>query len=97
MYVILTSKPGQFHTDLVDGLTAEETYRYLFCGRETARYVIAHLARELKVPVIEDTPPHITNHVPSKFLERFETLEAARQELQTLTRFGTLDARLERC
>jgi len=97
MYVILTSKLGQFHTDPVDGLVVEERYRYVFCGRETARFAIARLEREVKVPVMEDTPPHVTNHVPSKFLERFDTLEAARRELETLTRFGSLDARLERC
>lgn len=96
MYVILTSKAGKFHTQPVDGLHVEETWRYLFCGRETARFAIARLEREVKVPVVEDEPPHVTNHVPSKFLERFDTLEAARRELETLTRFGTLDARLER-
>ena len=32
MYVILTSKPGQFSTEIVDGLRPLEAYDYLFYG-----------------------------------------------------------------
>ena len=30
MYVILTSKPGKFRTEIIDGLRTLEVYDYLF-------------------------------------------------------------------
>ena len=38
----------------------------------------------------------MVNRVPSKFLEAFASLEAARQELVHLTRFGSIDTTLTR-
>jgi hypothetical protein len=88
MYVILTSKPGQFRTEIVDGLTPVEAWDYQFCGRIRARFVIAELTRETKLRVVDEAPPPVVNLVPTKFLERFETVEDARSELQHLARFG---------
>lgn len=95
MFVILTSKPGKFRTELVDGLRACETYDYRFYGTLQSRFVIAELLRPVKLRVIDETPPERISEVPSKFLPQFETLEAARNELRHLTRFGTMDTRLE--
>jgi len=55
---------------------------------------VGELLRETKVQVIEDGPGGTTNQVPSKFLERFDSLEQARSELQHLCQFGALDATL---
>lgn len=88
MYVILTSKPGQFRTELVDGLTAVEAWDYLFHGVRRARFVIAALERETKVRVVDEAPPPVVNMVPTKFLEHFDSLEDARKELAHLTSFG---------
>ncbi|WP_020204124.1 MULTISPECIES: hypothetical protein [Cupriavidus] len=101
MYVILSSKPGQFRTELVDGLVAVEAYDYLFYGRKTAQYVIAELAHPVKLKVVEETEadsaaPPLINYVPSKFLEKFDTLEDARQELRHLASFGSMDIALVR-
>ena len=55
MYVILTSKPGQFSTEIVDGLRPLEAYDYLFYGQTKAHFVIAELLEErTKIRVIED-------------------------------------------
>lgn len=94
MYVILTSKPGQFRTELAPGLQPVEAYDYLFYGKRKARFVIAALERETKVPVIDEVFPPVRNLVPSKFLERFESVEAARRELAHLTAFGSMQAEL---
>ena len=96
MYVILSSKAGVYHTSLNDALRPCETYDYLFCGQKKARYVIAELLREGKIRVTDETPPIVTTEVPSKFLPRFPTIEAARNELRQLVRFGTMDAVLEK-
>lgn len=96
MYVILTSKPGQFRTELVDGLRRLESFDYLFFGRCKARFVIAELQAECKVTVIDETPPEVVNHVPTRFLEKFETLSLARDALRQLVREGDPDVTLVR-
>ena len=84
MFVILTSKPGQFRTELGDHLQPVESYDYLFCGRKRAQFVIATLLAEAKTRIVEECTPPIVNYVPSKFLPRFDSLDAARDELKTL-------------
>lgn len=100
MFVILTSKPGQFRTEPVPGVEPVETYEYLFYGRPKAIFVIATLHAAVKVPVIDETggpdAPPVVNHVPSKFLERFDTLDAARAALQALAHFGSMDLSLRK-
>jgi hypothetical protein len=95
MYVILTSKPGQFRTEVVDGLLPVEAYDYIFGSTRKAHFVIAELTREIKVKVVDEVEPPVVNHVPSKFLEKFDSVEGARLELQHLTRFGSVRATLE--
>jgi hypothetical protein len=86
VFVILTSKPGQFTTELGDKMELIEEYDYLFCGRKRAHYVIAKLAGEVKVRIVDSSTPPVTNHVPSKFLPKFDSVEKARRELEQLTR-----------
>lgn len=93
-YVILTSKPGQFRTEPGPGLKLLEAYDYWFCGRVRAHFVIAELEQPTRVRVIDEAPPETVNLVPSKFLEAFDSLAAARRELDTLGRFGTMDVAL---
>jgi hypothetical protein len=94
MYVILTSKPGLFRTELVDGLKPVATYDYLFGGRKRAEFVIAELVRDVRLRIIDETDPPLLNEVPSKFLEKFDTVEAAWRELKHLVAFGGMDAEL---
>jgi hypothetical protein len=97
MYVILTSKPGQFRTEIVEGLRPLEAYDYLFYGAKKATFVIAELVKETKIKVIDEAwSPQIVNNVPTKFLEKFETPELAFRELQHLTTFGTMDTSLRK-
>jgi hypothetical protein len=76
----LTSKPGQFRTELVDG----------------AHFVIAELTREVKIRIIDEASSPVVNLVPSKFLPRFASLEKARAELEQLAGNGAVDAELLR-
>ncbi len=95
MYVILTSKPGQFRTELVPGLKPVEAFDYIFYGKCRARFVIAELAAETKVRVVDEVFPPVLNLVPSKFLEKFDSVEAARRELAHLTSFGNMQVELQ--
>ncbi|SCB17826.1 ferredoxin [Cupriavidus alkaliphilus] len=94
MFVLLTSRPGQFRTEPTDGLTAVEAYDYLFYGKATARFVIAELAAETRVRIREETPPGIVNLVSTRFLDKYATLEAARDALHQLASFGSMDIAL---
>lgn len=97
MYVILTSKPGQFRTEIVEGLRPLVAYDYLFYGVRKATFVVAELLKETKIKVIDEAwSPPIVNNVPSKFLEKFETPELAFRELQHLTTFGKMDTSLRK-
>lgn len=97
VYVILTSKPGQFHTELNDALQPVEAYDYVFYGRKRARYVIATLSGDTKIRIVEESASPTVNLVPSKFLPHFDTLELARAELQQLAHFGSADIALVKC
>ncbi|MBP0619130.1 ferredoxin [Cupriavidus consociatus] len=94
MFVLLTSRPGQFRTEPTDGMTAVEAYDYVFYGKRTARFVIAELAADTRVRVQEETPPGVVNLVSTRFLEKYATLEAARAALRELASFGTMDIAL---
>ena len=95
MYVILTSKPGKFRTEIVDGVKPLEAYDYLFYGDKKAHFVIAELQKDTKIRVIEEGTA-IVNDVPSKFFEKFETVERAFAELKHLTNFGHVEATLKK-
>jgi len=97
MYVILTSKPGQYKTEISEDLQPVEAYDYLFCGRKRAHFVIANLEREARICIVDESSPPVVNRVPSKFLQKFETVEAARRELNSLTRFGGMGVSLVKC
>ena len=94
MFVILTSKPGQFHTELADGMREIESYDYLFCGRKRAQFVIAEIAEDARITIVDESSPPVVNRVPAKFLPRFDSVDKARRELQQLVRFGRMDLSL---
>lgn len=93
MYVVLTSKPGQYRTEPGADIELLEAWDYILCGRLRARFHIGRLLRETRVRVVDQDG--IVNAVPSKFLERFDTQERARRELDHLCAFGALDAHLQ--
>lgn len=93
-YVILTSKPGQFRTELSPGLTPVESYEFHAHGRLRARFVIAELAHETRLRVVDEAATPILNLVPSRLVPHFASVAAARAELQHLTRFGSQEATL---
>jgi hypothetical protein len=96
MFVVLTTKPGEFRTEITRGLQPVESYDYIFYGRKRANFTIAELSDEIKIRIVEDEPPQIVNDVPSKLFEHFNTIEEARSELNTLTHYGTMDIKLKK-
>ena len=96
MFTILTSKPGQFRTEPGEGMQPVESWDYLFYGRQRARFDIVEMQQEARVRVIDLAGEPIVNLVPTKFLEKFATIEAARDSLHKLATFGAMDIKLVR-
>jgi hypothetical protein len=94
MYVILTSKPGQFRTEPGANLRPVESYDYFAHGRNRARFVIAEVLRPGKISVVDEGEPAVVNAVPSKLFPKFDSLEKARQELNQLAHSGNGKTRL---
>lgn len=96
MYVVLTTRPGEFRTEITRGLKPVESYDYIFYGRKRASFTIAELDEAIKIRIVEDDAPFSINDVPSKLFEKFDTLDEARAELNTLTHYGTMDIKLKK-
>lgn len=98
MYVVLTTKPGEFRTEITSGLKPVESYDYIFYGRKRASFTIAKLTdqTQTRIRIVEDEPPQIENNVPCKLFEKFDSVEDARHELKTLTTYGSMDIQLKR-
>ncbi|RTL72936.1 MAG: ferredoxin [Hyphomicrobiales bacterium] len=94
MYVILTDKPGEFHTEIGPGFEPVSAFDYLFYGHKRARFTIARLEKDVRMRLIDEANPGLVNIVPTKFLEKFDSVEEAREELSSLTSFGGMDTRL---
>ena len=66
----------------------------MFYGRLRAVFQIIQTEADIRLVITEEAPPHIVNRVPSKFLEKFSSLEDARKALRHLTQFGNIEASL---
>ena len=95
-YVILTNRPGSFHTELGADVVAAEAYDYVFFGRTKAHFVIAELRRETKIAVIDEAYPPTVSLIPSKLLKKYASIAEARRELECLAKPSSVDVSLVR-
>ena len=87
-YIVLTNK-DTFQTILKnDGLEPVETYHFYFFEQLKAKYTIAKvLDDKIKIQLFEVFEgKEYVNHIAVKFFEKFETIEAAREELYEIVR-----------
>ena len=85
-YVILTGKPGIFHTEIGPDTRAVESYDYVFHGRTRAHFVIAILEQETRIMVVDEGQPPTFSHVPSKLLKKYASIAEARRDLEQLVK-----------
>lgn len=83
-YVILTGRPGIFHTEIAPGMRALERYDYVFNGRVKVQFAIASLAHETKITIVDDGEPPTFSHVPSKLLKKYPSVLEARRDIEQL-------------
>ena len=95
-YVILTDKPGLFHTEIGADMRVLERYDYVFHGRTRAHFVIAALERETRIAIIDYGQPRTVSQVPSKLLKKYASLTEARRDLDQLVNSELPGARLLR-
>jgi hypothetical protein len=93
MYIILTSKPGQYRSEAGEGIRPLDDYAYWYGGRHVATFSIAELDGRPRVRIVEENDAATVNLVPVKFYEHFESYEAALHSLHELVDAAT-DARL---
>ena len=95
-FVILTDKEGVFRTEPNPSLRPVEAYDYFFYGQYRARFTLAEVVQETRLRIAEVDAGSPVNLVPSRLLEHFDTLEAARKELSSLTSYGRMDTQLRK-
>ena len=83
-FVILSAKPGIFHTEIGPDTPAVERYDYLFHGRIRARFVIAQLLKATRIRIIDEGQPPTVSQVPSKLLKKYASVADARRDLEAL-------------
>jgi hypothetical protein len=96
MYIVLTSRPGQYRSEPTSGITPVETHDYFYGARHVAEFVVAQLEGDSRVRIVEETGPQTVNLVPTKFFEKFATLRDALQSIEDLTGHGHEEARVSR-
>lgn len=87
-YIVLTNK-DTFKTILKnDGFEPVETYDFYFFENLKASYTIAKVLDEnTKIQLIEEfEAKEYINNIGVKFFEKFETIEAAREELHEIVK-----------
>lgn len=89
MYVLITSKPGEYDAIPGDGVTPVKRFDYFFYDKRRASYVIAEVkSPSARVDIRELGEQGTCNSVPIKFFESFESVEDAENELAGLAQVG---------
>jgi hypothetical protein len=94
MYITLTSKPGQFNSEISGSAILIEAYDYFFYKDLRAKFVIYQIDSDVRVKISDETPPMVTNYISSKFLKKFFSIEEARAELNTLAPINNQNIKL---
>lgn len=97
MYIVLTSKPGQYRTEAGPGTTVLCSYEYRFYNKTKAIFSIAHINDEARVIITEEGEGGTINNIPTRQMEKFDSEQAALNELVGLTQFGSIQAELIPC
>ncbi|VVE37931.1 ferredoxin [Pandoraea horticolens] len=96
MYIVLTSRPGEYRSEPTPGITPVETHDYYYGTRHVAAFVVAKLDAQARVRIVEEVAPQGVNLVPTKFYEKFESVSEAVASLEALVGHEHAQARLSR-
>ncbi|SUA89494.1 Ferredoxin [Pandoraea pulmonicola] len=96
MYIVLTSRPGQYRSEPTPGITPIETHDYFYGTRHVAAFVVAKLDAQARVRIVDESVPDEANLVPTKFFEKFDSVSEAVASLESLVGREHALARLRR-
>ncbi|SUA74766.1 1,2-phenylacetyl-CoA epoxidase, subunit E [Pandoraea pnomenusa] len=96
MYIVLTSRPGQYRSEPTPGITPVETHDYFYGARHVAAFVVAKLDGTSRVRIVDEADPDRANLVPTKFFESFDSVSEAVASLEALVGRDHAQARLSR-
>lgn len=96
MYIVLTSRPGEYRSEPTLGITPVETHDYYYGKRHVAAFVVAKLEGQARVRIVEEAAPYGANLVPTKFYEKFGSVSEAMTSLEALVGHEHAQARLSR-
>jgi ferredoxin len=96
MYIVLTSRPGQYRSEPTAGITPVETHDYFYGARHVAAFVVAKLDGTSRVRIVDEADPDRANLVPTKFFESFDSVSEAVASLEALVGRDHAQARLSR-
>lgn len=97
MFIVLTTKPGEYRTEAGEGTTVLSSYEYKFYNKTKAIFSIAQIEEGARVVIIEDGEGGTINSIPTRQMEKFTSVEEALNELESLTQFGSIEAELVPC
>lgn len=97
MYVVLTSKPGEYRIEAGPGTTVLSSYEYRFYNQIKAVFSIARIEEGARVVITEEGEGGTVNNIPTRQMEKFDSEAAAFKELEGLTQFGSIQAELIPC
>jgi hypothetical protein len=96
MFVLITSKMGEYQAEPESGLTPVKHYDYYFYNKKKAEICIARVDSDsARVRITEVGDRGARNSIPIKFFESFDSLQHAEKELQHLASSTTLDVALK--
>jgi hypothetical protein len=100
MYIVLTSRPGQYRSEPTEGITPVETHDYFYGQRHVAAFMVALLEGNARVRIVEEAVPGggapSVNLVPTRFFEKFASLREALDSIEDLAGHGHDEAKLIR-
>ena len=96
MYIVLTSRPGQYRSEPTPGITPVEIHDYFYGARHVAAFVVAKLDGTSRVRIVDEADPDRANLVPTKFFESFDSVSEAVASLEALVGRDHAQARLSR-
>jgi hypothetical protein len=96
MFVLITSKMGEYRAEPESGLTPVKHYDYYFYNKRKAEICIARVDSDsARVRITEAGDRGARNSIPIKFFESFDSLHNAEKELQHLASSSALDVVLK--
>ena len=95
MYIVFGSKENVYKSIPLEGIEIVEKYLYKFYGKVKLELSIGKVNNSRsKIKVVDCLQENCVNFISAKFFGNFDNIESARNEIKSLTFFGSLKTNL---